>query len=88
MGHKKLIKKLTGFFSMGARERQKKQEDLRALLDRLKEKETQLKARLEAEEDAEVQQELEQKIKLVHGQRKKGVAMLKELVQENRADDA
>jgi len=79
MGRKKLLKKLTEFFDMDVRAREKRKEELNDLLARLKLKESELKEALEKEPDEQLKAELAQKIDLVHTQRKKGVKMLKEL---------
>lgn len=79
MGRKKLLQKLSEFFNMDARNRAKHKEEMTELLARLKQKENELKSRLETETDETVKSELEQKIDLVHSQRKKGLAMLIEL---------
>lgn len=83
MGYKKLLGKMTDFFSLDARERQKRKDELNQLLARLKTKEDELKADLERAEDEEQRVEIEKKINLVHSQRKKGVEMLKELMHES-----
>ncbi len=79
MGRKKLLKRLTEFFDMNARDRNQKKEELNDLLSRLKLKETELKTALENESDEEQKISIAQKIDVVHSQRKKGVIMLKEL---------
>jgi len=83
MGSKKLLKKLTEFFGMDARDREKRKDELNDLLSRLKQKEVELKAELEIEQDEKLTDELAQKIGVVHTQRKKGVQMLKDLRNEN-----
>lgn len=80
MGRKKLLKKLSEFFDMDVRARTKHKEDLNDLLSRLKQKEIELKEKIESEENETIKSELQQKIALVHSQRKKGVTMLKELM--------
>ena len=79
MGSKKLLKKLAEFFDMDARARQHKKQELSDLLGRLKQKEVELKAQLQATHDEEEISELQQKIDVVHSQRKKGLEMVKQL---------
>ena len=83
MGSKKLLKKLSEFFGMDARDREKRKDELNDLLSRLKHKEIELKVELENEQDEKLMAELSQKIDVVHTQRKKGVQMLKDLRHEN-----
>lgn len=83
MGRKKLLQKLSEFFDMDLRARAKHKEDLNDLLSRLKQKEIELKEKMESEENEKVKSELQQKIDLVHSQRKKGITMLKELMNES-----
>ncbi len=85
MGRKKLLQKLSEFFDMDVRARDKRKEELNDLLARLKQKEVELKQELEKERDEQVRAKLAQKIDVVHTQRKKGVAMLKELRSEEKA---
>lgn len=67
---------------MDARARVQHKEDINELLTRLKQKENELKVELENTEDEAEINELNQKIDLVHSQRKKGIAMLKDLSSE------
>jgi len=83
MGSKKLLKKLTEFFGMDDRDREKRKDELNDLLSRLKQKEVELKAELESGQDEKPTDELAQKIDVVHTQRKKGLQMLKDLRNEN-----
>ncbi len=82
MGRKKLLKKLGEFFSLDQRARQRRRDELKDILARLKKKESELRERLETETDEERRKRLQSKIKIVHQQRKKGVGMLKELHEE------
>jgi predicted negative regulator of RcsB-dependent stress response len=79
MGPKKLLKKLTEFFDMDARDREKRKDELNELLSRLKQKELELKAELENAKDEQLRSMIEQNIDVVHTQRKKGVQMLKDI---------
>ena len=53
------------------------------LLSRLKQKEVELRNELDTETNEDRQKELEQKIDLVHSQRKKGISMVIELKNED-----
>lgn len=79
MGPKKLLKKLTEFFDMDARDREKRKDELNELLSRLKQKELELKAELENAQDEQIRSVIAQNIDVVHTQRKKGVQMLKDI---------
>ena len=83
MGRKKLLKKLSEFFDMDVRAITKHKEELNDLLSRLKQKEIELKEKIEGEENEKIKSDLQQKIDLVHSQRKKGITMLKELMSES-----
>jgi len=86
MGRKKLLQKLSAFFDMDVRARDKKKEELNDLLSRLKQKEMELKQELETELDEHIKSKIAQKIDLVHTQRKKGLNMLKELRNKSGSD--
>jgi len=79
MGPKKLLKKLTEFFDMDIRDREKRKDELNELLSRLKQKELELKAELENVQDEQLRSVIAQNIDVVHTQRKKGVQMLKDI---------
>lgn len=82
MGSKKLVKRLSHFFDLDARSRQKRKDELNELLSRLKSKEEELKAERETETDEKLIRDYDKKIDLVHSQRKKGISMLKEINNE------
>jgi hypothetical protein len=84
MGSKKLLKKLTDFFDLDVRARQKRKDELNELLSRLKIKEEELKTERDLETDEKQKSDLDKKIDLVHSQRKKGITLLKELNNEDR----
>lgn len=86
MGRKKLLQKLSEFFDMDVRARDKRKEELNDLLARLKQKEVALKQEMEQTPDEKYRQKLAQKIDVVHTQRKKGLSMLKELIKPDQAD--
>lgn len=79
MGRKKLLQKLTEFFNMDTRDREKRKDELNELLSRLKQKELELKAELENEQDEQKKSVIAQNIDVVHTQRKKGLQMLKDI---------
>lgn len=79
MGRKKLLNKLTTFFDMDSRDRDKRKDELNDLLSRLKQKELELKAELESEQDELRKSSIAQNIDVVHTQRKKGLQMLKDI---------
>ncbi len=82
MGRKKLLKKLGEFFSLDQRARQRRKDELKDILARLKKKECELRERLERETGDDRRRELQSKIEIVYQQRKKGIGMLKELRDE------
>jgi predicted negative regulator of RcsB-dependent stress response len=79
MGRKKLLKKLSEFFDMDMRDRDKRKDELNELLLRLKQKELELKTELENEQDEQLRSVIAQNIDVVHTQRKKGVQMLMDI---------
>jgi len=83
MGRKKLLHKLAEFFDMDSHARNKHKAELNELLKRLKEKEVSLKQEMEQETEQGARDKLAQKIEVVHTQRKKGLAILKELRAES-----
>mgnify|MGYP001206782354 CR=1 FL=1 len=78
MKTRQLIDKLKHFFDADRRARQEQRVSLKEVLDKLKAKERELKERLTHEVNPDEKKKLEKKIALVHTQRKKGVALLKE----------
>ena len=83
MKRKKILQKLAEFFDMDVRARSQSKDEINELLSRLKQKELELKKKLERETDPSKQRVLEQKIDLVHRQRKKGLNMMIELRSED-----
>ena len=79
MGRKKLLKKLAEFFDMDARDRDQRRGEINDLLFRLKQKEVEPRNELDTEANEDRQKMLEQKIDLVHSQRKKGISMMIDL---------
>ena len=79
MGRKKLLQKLAEYFDMDARTRSQRKGEINRLLSRLKKKEHELKKKLKRETSRTKRRVLEQKIDLVHRQRKKGHDLIKEL---------
>ncbi len=78
MKTKKLLGKLREYFDDQSRARKEKRTSLKKLLKKMRIKEKELKHKLEHERDAEQAAKIEAKIALLHAQRKKGVALLKE----------
>ena len=77
MKTKKLMRRLKAIFSADLREQQNEADALRKLLGKLKKKEKKLIAKLERVSNTEERQGLKKKIQLLHGQRKKGLKLLK-----------
>lgn len=79
MGRKKLLKKLSEFFSLDRRARARRREELWDILSRLKKKEVELREKLDAEMDEQKRRELQAKIDVIYKQRSKGISLLKEM---------
>lgn len=73
---KKLLKKLNSYINAEAEQLQHEDEGLSKVLKKLKKKEKHLDALIGAEKDAEEREMLEQELKVIHSQRKKGIALL------------
>jgi len=76
---KKLLKKLKSYMDADAEKLQQEDEGLTKVLKKLKKKELHLKALIAAEKDKDDREMLEQELKIVHSQRKKGVKLLSSL---------
>lgn len=83
---KKLIRKTEDFLSSDKRKRKEKKKYLKHVLNKLRVYEEELLTLLKTETDPETIDKLKRKVALTHQQRKKGVKLLKELQQENKAD--
>jgi hypothetical protein len=79
MKTKKLLSRLTEFFNSDRRAQLSKLDTIKEVLKNLKKKEHKLKEELENETDPVVREKLETKLNVCHTQRKKGLAILKEL---------
>lgn len=78
VGRKKLLEILGNIFDMKANEREKKKKELKQVLRKLKGKEAALIEKLKHEKDKDKREKLQQKIDILHAQRKKGLVILKE----------
>ena len=76
---KRLLRKVEEFLSAEERKRQAEKAEMRKVLDKLKKKERKLEAEAAEEKDDEQRAALEGKLKVVHAQRRKGIAALKAL---------
>lgn len=74
---KKMLQKVELFLSAKARERRAERDSIREVLKALKRKERRLRAHAYRETDEEKRGKLEAKRKVVHAQRKKGIAAFK-----------
>ena len=79
MGRKKLLGMLGDIFDMKAHEREKKKNELKQVLRKLKAKEADLIKKLRQEKDKAKNEKLRQKVDILHAQRKKGLLLLREL---------
>ena len=76
---KKLLAQVQDFMDADARKRNEKKKQIKSVLKELRAHEERLLERLESETDPIKREKLERKRKLAHSQRKKGIAILKEL---------
>ena len=76
---KKLLKKLKAYMNADAENLKQQDEGLSKVLKKLKKKEKHLKRLIAAMADGEEREMLEQELKVVHSQRKKGIALLSSL---------
>ena len=84
MDMKKLFAKAETFLSSGKRKRKEKKKCLKHVLKKLRKQEEKLNAHLQYETDQKVIDKLNRKISLVHAQRKKGLALMKELMEKKK----
>ena len=73
---KKLLKKLKSYMNAEAEQLQQEDDGLSKVLKKLKKKEKHLKTLIAAECDKDEREMLEQELKVVHSQRKKGITLL------------
>ncbi len=79
MKFNKLMKKLKSYLDADADQIQQEDEGLSKVLKKLKQKELLLKEEIDAETNDEDREQLEQELKVVHSQRKKGIELLSSL---------
>ena len=84
MDMKKLFAKAETFLNSDKRKRKEKKKCLKHVLKKLRKQEEKFNARLLHETDQEVIDKLNRKIALVHAQRKKGLALLKQLMEKKK----
>jgi len=85
MNMKKLFAKAETFLNSDKRKRKEKKKCLKHVLKKLRKQEEKLNARLQNESDEQVIDKLNRKIALVHAQRKKGLALMKELMEKKKS---
>jgi len=76
---KKLLKKLKSYMNAEAEQLQQEDDGLSKVLKKLKKKEKHLKTLIVAERDKDEREMLEQELKVIHSQRKKGITLLSSL---------
>jgi hypothetical protein len=76
---KRLLSKVEEFLSAKERKRRADKSDMRDVLEKLKKKERKLKAQVAESHDDEERARLQSRLKVVHAQRRKGIAALKAL---------
>ncbi len=77
-----LLKTIENFVDTNRRERIKRYESLQRLMKKLKIKQNQLKDKVKNESNKKFKKRLEEKIRVLKAQRKKGLKLLKELKSE------
>ncbi|MEH6470070.1 MAG: hypothetical protein V7752_02360 [Halopseudomonas sp.] len=78
MKTKKLINRIRAMFDADIRNNQQTQQSLNEVLEQLRLKEKKMLAELEREQNSARRDKLQLKIDLVHSQRKKGIALLRQ----------
>jgi len=76
---KKLLKKLNAHLDKKKEQEMQSAEGLSKVLKKLKRKEQKLQKQIKNESDAEEREFIEQELKIVHSQRKKGIQLLSDL---------
>jgi hypothetical protein len=79
MGTEKLIDKMHGLLKLDREQLKKKRDKVRSLLEKLKKKQKDLEEKLANEKDEEKKKRLEQNLKVIYAQRKKGIKLCKSL---------
>lgn len=80
MKKKKLLKKLQAFFDLDERRKKAHIADLFKILKKLKAKERKIAAELEQESAPDKCKVLQQELEIIYAQRKKGIHVIKELI--------
>ena len=74
-----LLDKFQRFFSKKQKHQEAKRKHLKVLLKKLKKEEVRLKTKMAEKKDSSRNAHYERQIKVLHQQRKKGIALLREL---------
>ena len=82
---KKLFAKAEAFLNSDKRKRKEKKKCLKHVLKKLRKQEEKFNAQLQNETAQKVIDKLNRKIALVHAQRKKGLALMKQLMDKKRS---
>lgn len=77
-----LLKAVKNFVDSNRRERMAKYDSLKRLMKKLKTKQNSLKEKINKESDNKIKVRLEEELKVLKAQRKKGLRLLKELKSE------
>ncbi|HHH37972.1 MAG TPA: hypothetical protein ENK50_00125 [Sedimenticola sp.] len=86
MKTRKLIRKMREYLSADRKKQRKQVECMIELLKKLKHKERTLQQKLEHEKDEKKRQEIQNNLDIIFAQRRKGVAILKELKKGEREE--
>ena len=81
---KKLLKKLNAHLDKKKEQEMQSAEGLSKVLKKLKRKEQKLQKQIKNESDAEEREFIEQELKIVHSQRKKGIQLLSDLRKKDK----
>ena len=79
MGTEKLIEKMQGLLKLDREHLKKKRDKVRSLLHKLKKKQKDLEEKLKKEKDEEKKRRMQQNLKVIYAQRKKGIKLCKSL---------
>ena len=79
MKMRKILQKVQDFLDADSRSQQQQKDSISEVLEKLKGKEKKLQSELEHSVDTEEKDKLERKIAVCHAQRKKGLAILKQM---------
>ncbi len=85
MKMKKLFANAEIFLNSDKRKRKEKKKCLKHVIKKLRKQEEKLNAHLQNETDKDVIENLNRKITLVHAQRKKGLALMKKLMEKKKS---